>query len=109
MNGQVTNPSAVAWRRIKQIKENPMQAKQDFLENVLDDRAKLAFSKLPPESQARVLSEMDLAGVRNPSAFLWTRIKALGGEMPTGTPRGNSGIVAGRGNGIANMLDAKVQ
>merc|ERR1719388_422915 len=50
-SGNARNPSAVAWSKIKQVQENPNEAKKDYLSKVLDEKVMTAFAEIPPETQ----------------------------------------------------------
>jgi len=43
---------------------------------VLDERCLAALRELPSDEQIRILEEVDPATTRNPSAFVWSRVKA---------------------------------
>eukprot|EP00928_Gymnodinium_smaydae_P062150 TRINITY_DN46079_c0_g1_i1.p1 TRINITY_DN46079_c0_g1~~TRINITY_DN46079_c0_g1_i1.p1 ORF type:complete len:415 (-),score=59.73 TRINITY_DN46079_c0_g1_i1:93-1337(-) len=48
------------------------------VKNQLDERVRAAFDQLSAREQSEVLSQVDLAVCRNPSAFVWSKIKGLG-------------------------------
>jgi len=119
-SGNARNPSALAWSKIKQVQENPAAAKQEYLSKVLDEKVMQAFQEIPQHEQEQMLSTIDIGVVRNPSAVLWSKIKAIGygpgtPRADTGTPRKGrggkgGGMFAGTGAAVTlSMLDDRVQ
>ncbi|CAE8627111.1 unnamed protein product, partial [Polarella glacialis] len=74
------NPSAVTWSVVKRVRDQPLQAKTEFVRMSLDLEAGAAFDSLSPEEQESLLATVDLAKTRNVSASIWSRIR---GDFPT--------------------------
>mmetsp|Transcript_1117 Transcript_1117/g.2125 ORF Transcript_1117/g.2125 Transcript_1117/m.2125 type:complete len:467 (+) Transcript_1117:47-1447(+) len=74
------NPSAFVWSKVKQLRSvdgslaRGPKAPGDPLE--LDERCSLEFNALPEHLQRQILGEVP-ANCRNPSAFVWSKIKAV--------------------------------
>jgi len=96
------NLSAFVWSRVKAMTPSPKDGMSNSLEStdkaeleeqplafeesendlatelgiVLDERCLAALRELPSDEQIRILEEVDPATTRNPSAFVWSRVKA---------------------------------
>lgn len=78
MSENCRNPSAVTWSKIKAARERPLEVKADFIKRQLDDRATAAMEALPLHNQLAIVSEIDVLRCRNPSAVVWSKIRAVG-------------------------------
>lgn len=76
------NPSAVAWSKVKKIRENPTEIKMEFLSKVIDKNSMEALSKLDASTQAQVLDNVNVTKCRNLSAVVWSQVKRFGGGSP---------------------------
>lgn len=74
------NPSAVAWSICKLVRDKPTKAKLEYLRHVIDDNASVALDRLEPDVLEQLLSKAELSRIKNMSAFVWSRVKALGGD-----------------------------
>lgn len=87
------NISALVWSKVKQLgrilpsgefisreeaqSESNVDNLDEYPEVVLDERCMAALQKLSPEEQAGVLSQVDPQVCNNPSAFVWSKVRAL--------------------------------
>jgi len=78
------NPSAVAWTKVKRAKENPSDVKLEYLRRALDEGALKALMDLPNAHRDVIIADIDVTSVRNLSAVIWSKVKAMGGGAPTG-------------------------
>lgn len=108
------NPSAVAWSKVKQVKENPHELKMDYFKKAVDEKAMKALSELPEETQDAIVSDLDVTKVRNLSAVVWSKVKAALGMQTGGridAPRRASQTGAAESSDLAEMagvqLDSK--
>lgn len=60
----------------RKVDEDPHDDMVDAIEITLDDRCQAEFDKLSPKDQEEILNSFD-ANVRNPSAYVWSRIRSL--------------------------------
>eukprot|EP00933_Yihiella_yeosuensis_P045453 TRINITY_DN4082_c0_g1_i1.p1 TRINITY_DN4082_c0_g1~~TRINITY_DN4082_c0_g1_i1.p1 ORF type:complete len:512 (-),score=99.81 TRINITY_DN4082_c0_g1_i1:96-1631(-) len=72
------NPSAVAWSIVKRVRENPEEAKHDYVRQCLDGDVLPVFEQLTPAEQQKLTAAVDLTRVRNVSSFVWSRIRQDG-------------------------------
>lgn len=81
------NPSAVAWSMCKLVTNKPAQAKLEYIKHMVDPQAAAALDALGQEELDELL-KAELSRVRNVSAFVWSRIKAISaGELQPERPQ----------------------
>jgi len=81
------NISAVTWSKVKKVKDNPYEAKMEYLRGAIDEGASKALDALPLDVQESVLEDIDVTKCRNLSAVVWSKVKGTNGGTVPVTPR----------------------
>lgn len=69
------NSSAVLWSAVRQIKQNAIHMRLEYLQRNLDERCQEALKRLSPMLQDSLCQQIDLSKARNLSAFVFGMIR----------------------------------
>merc|ERR1712151_1319227 len=95
----------MGWSKVKQVKENPLEAKLAFIKKSVDDKCSAAISAVPEDALVELIGDMDVTVCRNLSAMIWSKVKKAGYADAGGTENARENA---KGN-VKYRLDDRVQ